>query len=208
MAIDLATLVKKDGSPWQKIAELRLPADSPFKYIYSCEPIAPDTGVNGVSYFSLNAMRNLPSPGVFMKVGTGDSHVNLVPVDFVLEAIARLSTWEGAIGKTYSLTDPNPLSAFQIEELFARALGKSFLYVPVPLILAKLAFSADAVQKAFGMPVQTLDYFDHECRYDCSQATEDLARFGVSCPAFSDYAQRLIAFYLKNVGEVTRGAMV
>ena len=159
-------------------------------------------------YFSLNAMRNLPSPGVFMKVGTGDSHVNLVPVDFVLEAIARLSTWEGAIGKTYNLTDPNPLSAFQIEELFARALGKSFLYVPVPLILAKLAFSADAVQKAFGMPVQTLDYFDHECRYDCSQATQDLARFGVSCPAFSDYAQRLIAFYLQNVDEITRGAMV
>ena len=50
--------MKKDGSPWQKIAELRLPADSPFKYIYSCEPIAPETGVNGTSYFSLNATKN------------------------------------------------------------------------------------------------------------------------------------------------------
>jgi hypothetical protein len=49
--------VKKDGAPWQKIAELRLPQDSPFKYIYSCEPIAPETGVNGVSYFSLNATK-------------------------------------------------------------------------------------------------------------------------------------------------------
>jgi len=49
--------VKKDGRPWQKIAELRLPSDSPFKYIYSCEPIAGDTGVNGSSYFSLNATR-------------------------------------------------------------------------------------------------------------------------------------------------------
>jgi catechol 2,3-dioxygenase-like lactoylglutathione lyase family enzyme len=49
--------VAKDGSPWQKIAELRLPADSPFKYIYSCEPIAGETGVKGTSYFSLNATR-------------------------------------------------------------------------------------------------------------------------------------------------------
>lgn len=49
--------VKKDEGPWQKIAELRLPADSPFKFIYSCEPIAGDTGVNGTSYFSLNATR-------------------------------------------------------------------------------------------------------------------------------------------------------
>ena len=48
--------VKKNG-PWQKIAELRLPPDSPFKYIYSCEPIAPETGVNGTSYFSLNATK-------------------------------------------------------------------------------------------------------------------------------------------------------
>lgn len=53
--------VKKDGSPWQKIAELRLPPDSPFQYIYSCEPIASETGVNGVSYFSLNATRTAGS---------------------------------------------------------------------------------------------------------------------------------------------------
>jgi len=56
-------------------------------------------------YYSLNAMGVLPSPGAFIKVGTGDAEVNLVPVDFVLEAIARLSTWAGAIGKTYHLTD-------------------------------------------------------------------------------------------------------
>ncbi len=49
--------VRKDGRPWQKIAELRLPRDSPFSYIYSCEPISPETGVNGTSYFSLNATR-------------------------------------------------------------------------------------------------------------------------------------------------------
>ena len=49
--------VDKDGGPWRKIAELRLPEDSPYKCIYSCEPIAPETGVNGVSYISLNATR-------------------------------------------------------------------------------------------------------------------------------------------------------
>jgi thioester reductase-like protein len=159
-------------------------------------------------YFSLNAMRKLPSPGVFMKVGSGTSPVNLVPIDFVLEAIARLSTWEGAIGKTYNLTDPNPLSAFQIEELFSKALGKSFVYAPIPLAVAKIAFSPSVIQKMFGMPVQTLDYFDHDCLYDATNTLTDLAQFDVSCPPFKDYAQRLISFYLKNVGEITRGAMV
>jgi hypothetical protein len=47
--------VKKDGSYWSKIAELKLPEDSPFKFIYSVEPAAPETGINGASYFTLNA---------------------------------------------------------------------------------------------------------------------------------------------------------
>jgi thioester reductase-like protein len=158
-------------------------------------------------YFSLNAMRLLPSPGVFMKVGTGEAPVNLVPVDFVLEAIARLSTWPGAIGKTYALTDPAPLTAFQIEELFAHALGKTFVYAPVPLPIAKLIFAPSPVEKWFGMPSQTLDYFDHVVNYDCQQATKDLARFGVKCPRFADYAQRLVGFYLKHVGEISGKAM-
>ena len=159
-------------------------------------------------YFSLNAMGVLPSPGAFIKVGTGDAEVNLVPVDFVLEAIARLSTWPGAIGKTYHLTDPSPATAFEIEEMFAKALGKSFLYVPVPLIVAKLLFTPKQIQKSFGMPVQSLDYFDHPVHYDAKQATKDLARFGVACPPFPDYVQRLVAFWRTKKDAITRGAMI
>ena len=159
-------------------------------------------------YFSLNAMRLLPSPGVFMKVGSGEAPVNLVPVDFVLEAIARLSTWSGSVGRTYHLTDPKPLTAFQIEELFAQALGKSFVYVPIPLLIAKILFGPAPVEKMFGMPSQTLDYFDHVVLYDAAQATADLKRFGVVCPSFTDYAQRLVAFYLKRSGDISGKAMV
>ncbi|MDL2718310.1 MAG: SDR family oxidoreductase [Acidobacteriota bacterium] len=159
-------------------------------------------------YFSLNAMGVLPSPGAFIKVGTGDAEVNLVPVDFVLEAIARLSTWPGAIGKTYHLTDPSPATAFEIEEMFAKALGKSFLYVPVPLLIAKLLFTPTPIQKAFGMPVQSLDYFDHPVHYDAKRATKDLARFDVACPPFSDYVQHLVAFWRTKKDAITRGAMI
>ena len=134
--------------------------------------------------------------------------MNLVPIDFVLEAMARLSTWGGSIGKTYHLTDPNPLSAYEIEELFAKAIGKQFLYVPVPTVLAKLLFSPKPVQDDFGMPAVTVEYFDHPVRYDSSLAAADLAQFGVSCPPFVDYVQALVAFYRKHVEKITRGAMI
>lgn len=160
-------------------------------------------------YFSLRAMSRLPSPGVFMKVGSGRSEINLVPVDFVVEALARLSSVASSAGKTYHLTDPHPLSVYEVEEVFARALGKSFVYTPVPMAVAKLIFAPTLVQKAFGMPSQSLDYFDHPVHYDASEATADLAALGVRCPRFGDYAQRLVAFYKsKKEGQVRREAMI
>ena len=65
----------KNGKPWTRIATLALPADAPHTHIYSVEPIAPETGVNGTSWFSLNAMagatgRNLGDTGRSAKDGS------------------------------------------------------------------------------------------------------------------------------------------
>lgn len=157
-------------------------------------------------YFALRAMLRLPSPGVFMRVGSGNNTINLVPVDFVVEALAQLAQ-AGGEGKTYHLTNPQPPTVFEVEELFARALGKSFVYMPVPLALAKLLFAPGPVQKLFGMPVQSIDYFDHPVTYDSTLATRDLQKLGVRCPRFQAYAQRLVAFYLEKQGSVRREAM-
>jgi thioester reductase-like protein len=158
-------------------------------------------------YFALNAMDLLPSPGAFIRIGDGSAEVNLVPVDFVLEAIARLGAWDGAIGKTYHLTDPKPETALGVAELLAKSIGKSFVFLPVPLPLAKLALALPQVSSWLGMPAQSLDYFDHPVHYDAAQATKDLARFHVSCPPFVSYVQRLVAFWKKRRAEITRGAM-
>ncbi len=159
-------------------------------------------------YFALNAMSLLPSPGAFLRIGDGAAEVNLVPIDFVLEAIARLGTWDGAIGRTYHLVDPKPETALGVAELLAKSIGKSFVYVPVPLPLAKLAFLAPKIEDWLGMPSQTLDYFDHPVHYDATRATKDLARFDVGCPPFVSYVQRLVAFWKKKRAEITRGAMI
>jgi hypothetical protein len=78
----------------------------------------------------------------------------------------------------------------------------------VPPALARAFFTPRFVQRYFGMPVQTLDYFDHPCRYDASQASADLAPLGVRCPRFPDYVERLVAFYREKRDAVRRSAMV
>jgi hypothetical protein len=65
----------KNGKPWTRIATLALPADAPHTHIYSVEPIVPETGVNGTSWFSLNALaggtgRHLGATGRTSKDGS------------------------------------------------------------------------------------------------------------------------------------------
>ncbi len=159
-------------------------------------------------YFTLTAMERVPSPGVFLRIGSGRNPANVVPVDFVTEALARLSVLPESRGKTYHLADPAPPSVFEVEELFARELGKRLLYLPVPKGVARALFAPRAVQRHFGMPVQTRDYFDNPCRYDTTQATRDLAPLGVACPPLAAYVSRLVAFYRAHREGTRRTAMV
>ena len=159
-------------------------------------------------YFILNAMERLPSPGVFMRIGSGRQPANLVPVDFIVEALAQLGSAERSRGRTYHLTDPDPLAVVDVGRLLARALGKSFAFAPVPGFVAKGLFTPKVVQRFFGVPVEVLDYFEHDCRYDTSHASADLGALGVSCPRLPDYVGRLVSFYREHRGDVRRTAMI
>jgi thioester reductase-like protein len=159
-------------------------------------------------YHVLRLMEKLPSPGVFFRVGMGFGTVNIVPVDFVVEAMAVLSACPVSLGKTYHLCDPQPHSPGELAEMFADAIGKRFLFVPVPMAVARSFFSPKPVQRFFGMPLEALDYFDDPVRHDTTQATRDLAELGVECPRLADYLARLVEFYVSHREGVRREAMV
>lgn len=167
-----------------------------------------ETGKFDGPYFILNAMERLPSPGVFMRIGSGRQPANLVPIDFVIEALARLGSSGSSRGRTYHLTDPDPLSVVEVGALLAKALGKSFVFAPVPGFVARGLFAPKAVQRFFGVPVEVLDYFEHDCRYDTTQASQDLGALGVACPRFADYVERLVAFYRAHRRDVRHSAMI
>jgi thioester reductase-like protein len=167
-----------------------------------------ETGKFDGPYYTLAAMDKLPSPGAFLRIGAGQSPINVVPVDFVVEALARLSTRREAATRTYHLADPQPLAVIEVERLFARALGKSFVFVPVPKGLAKAFLGLGPVHRRFGIPAQSLDYFDHPLRFDTTEAGRALAAFGLECPRLGDYVDRLVSFYRQHRGAVRREAMV
>jgi uncharacterized protein YbjT (DUF2867 family) len=127
-------------------------------------------------------------------------------VDFVIEAMVRLSTHPESRGCTYHLTDPDPLSPAAIARLFGTALGKRFAYLPVPLGLAKTVFRP--LHRLFGLPVEALDYFDEPVRHDAALATRHLSAAGLTCPRLPDYVDRLVAYYRAERDRVRREAMI
>lgn len=158
-------------------------------------------------YFVATAMERVP-PGFFIRIGTGRNPANLVPVDFVIEAIARLSASPASLGKTYHLTDPHGVSTFEVARLLSRELGRSFVFVPLPLGMAQALLGPAWVQRWLGMPAESLPYFDNPCVYDARNATADLAALGIACPRFPDYVPALMQYYRAKKGSTRRSAMI
>jgi hypothetical protein len=63
-------------------------------------------------YFIMNFLERLKFLPLIPRLGKGEAYVNLVPIDYIIQATAYLSQLDQAAGKTYHLTDPPPISCF------------------------------------------------------------------------------------------------
>jgi len=152
----------------------------------------------------------LKQPLVAMVPVIGDPsmvRVNLVPSDFVVDAIAHLSGDSKAIGKVYQLADPAPLTVDELLDEIAHAIPKRVLRVPTFLSLAKpmLEFVPGA-EWLTGIPPDSVDYFVHPTHYTCANTLADLAGTGIAAPPFPSYVERLVGF-VKQHPEVGAGGM-
>ncbi|MEJ2861358.1 SDR family oxidoreductase [Actinomycetospora flava] len=133
---------------------------------------------------------------------------NLVPSDFVVDAIAALAPYPGALNRTVALANPAPLSVLEMCEAFAAHTDKKLRVVPVPSGLSK--FSIDhlpGVGRLFKLPSSTLDYLTHPTVYDVTATTALLDEVGVRCPPFVEHVGAMVAFHREHP-DVGSAAMV
>ncbi len=139
-------------------------------------------------------LRKAPHLFRFVNVGNRDVKLNLVPVDFVVEAIARLAKDERAIGKTIALADPNPLTTEDIFDTLAEAMtGKKSVVKPPPNLVEK-SLMLPLTPLLSGLPHSGVPYFFVPQTYDTSAANELLAAHNVACPNFKSYVGNLLKF--------------
>ncbi|MCL5268010.1 MAG: SDR family oxidoreductase [Bacteroidetes bacterium] len=159
-------------------------------------------------YYVLQTMQSLPNNFPFPKIGNGKVEVNLVPVDYVVSALARLSADDESIGKTFHLTDPSPLNVAELQRLLAVALDKRFVGYPLSPVIAKNALKIGLVRNIYRIPAQLIDYFVHDVHYDSSRTTQLLQKYEISCPRFTEYYRILVKFFRSHEQDDLQGILI
>lgn len=149
-------------------------------------------------YYLIHYLRKAPELLRMINVGNKDVRLNLVPVDFVVHAIAELSRDENAIGKTVALADPNPLTTAELFDVLAQAMtAKHSIYTPPPA-LVRNSLMMPVSPPITGLPHSAVPYFFISQTYDTTVADELLAPQGIRCPNFRDYAGNLLKFVARH----------
>lgn len=149
-------------------------------------------------YYLIKYLHKAPSILRLVNVGNKNVRLNLVPVDFVVEAIAGLCFDEKALGKTIALADPEPLTTEELFDLLAENLtGKRSVIGPPPVIVEKFLMSPISPSLT-GLPHSGVPYFFLSQTYDTGIADELLKPHQITCPGFRDYAANLLKFVEKH----------
>ena len=134
--------------------------------------------------------------------------LNVVPRDFVVDAIATLSGDARSKDRTYQLADPRPLTIDELVAAMGDATGKKLRRVPVPRKVATWAIDrVPGVDGVLRIPSSAVEYFTHPTFYDTTNASADLEGTGVSCPSIRDYLPTLVAFMRANP-DISSAAMI
>ncbi|WCB93617.1 Linear gramicidin synthase subunit D [Baekduia alba] len=142
-------------------------------------------------------LRSMNSPfGALLQIGRGDAAFNVVPVDFVVDAISAGARDPEAVGHTLHLVDPDPVSSAELTRLLAVAYKGSEPKIPLSPGMVDRSLRLRPVRKLFGgTPRQSIIYLNHPVSFDTTQAGEVLGRNGLRCPRFPEYVDNMVAFF-------------
>jgi nucleoside-diphosphate-sugar epimerase len=149
-------------------------------------------------YYLIKYLLMQPKLLSLANIGNRDVQLNVVPIDFVVEAMAALARDERAEGATVQIADPQPLTTYELFETISRSLAGrgSLVRVPPALVQKSLAFKVS--ETLTGLPRVGAPYFFLKQTYDTTRARALLEPHGVACPPFPSYVHALIDFVEKH----------
>jgi thioester reductase-like protein len=168
--------------------------------------------IDGPYYFfsALSRLDSVPHvPVVFPDIG----ETNIVPVDYVAKAMAYLVNQPGLDGRAFHLVSPEPQSAKEVYNAFAKAAGAPQATATLnrrlstPLLgLVKFAenvpgvsLARDAVLDRLGIPPVLLTTLTFEPRFEAKKTRAALAGSGIEVPKLAAYADVLWRYWREHL---------
>ncbi|MDV6013711.1 SDR family oxidoreductase [Haloechinothrix sp. LS1_15] len=173
-------------------------------------------------YYFLPAITRLASlPGRLPLPSIDLGATNLVPVDYVVDAMAYLMHRDAPSGATYHLAAPEPQPLHEVYNAFAAAAGAprvaavapaavstalraagGALGRPVVSAIERSRTGADvlaAILDELGVPRQVLPHLSSPVRFDTAATRDALAGSGIELPALADYARPLYRYWADHL---------
>ena len=151
---------------------------------------------DGPYYMLRTIARAAERPGPIPQIGSEGAPFNVVPVDFVVDAIAAGARDPEAGGHTLHLVDPEPVSSAELLRLMAAEVdGRAPSYRIPPRIVIRALRYAPVRRMVGGTPRESVIYLNHPVRFDTRQAAEVLGRNGLRCPRFPEYVGPIVRFF-------------
>jgi NAD(P)-dependent dehydrogenase (short-subunit alcohol dehydrogenase family) len=171
--------------------------------------------IDGPYYFfkTIQKMRQLLPPWM-PTIGIEGGRINIVPVDFVADALDHIAHRKGLDGKCFHLTDSEPHRIGEVLNIFARAAhapqmtmrinAKMFGFIPAPILyglgsLAPVKRAVRAVLQDLGVPRDVFQFVNWPTRYDNREATKALKGSGIAAPPLESYAATLWDYWERHL---------
>jgi thioester reductase-like protein len=131
--------------------------------------------------------------------GRAAAPFNVVPVDFVVDALVAGSRSDDAVGQTLHLVDPEPVSSSELLTLLAREYAGREPAYRLPPKLVETSLRLEMVRNLFGgAPRESIRYLNHPVRFDTRRAGDLLAAEGLRCPRFEEYVGSMVRFFREH----------
>lgn len=149
-------------------------------------------------YYLIRYLLKWPSMLTAFNIGNTAVALNLVPVDFVVAAMATLAADPLAVGKTIQLADPEPLTTRELFNTVARSIASKESSITLPASVVHRSLMLPLAPKLTALPHSAVPYFFLEQTYDTARASELLKPHGISCPPFQSYAETIVDFATRH----------
>lgn len=147
-------------------------------------------------------------------LGIEGGRINIVPVDYVADAMDHIAHKPKLDQHTFHLTDPEPMRVGEVLNAFARAGhapemtmridARMFAFVPSGIRgavgnLPPVKRFIGMLLRDFKIPKQTLKFITYPTRFDNRETERALRGSGIAVPKLGDYAWRLWDYWERHL---------